>query len=297
MVKIDTLKIDSPKIDSHCHLWSVARGDYFWMDVTNPAQAPIARDFAIADLENVQRDFDISTSIVVQAAQTVAETEYLLSLAHTTPKLAGVVGWVDMSDATSCGILEDLAQQPKFKGIRPMLQDIEDTDWILTAPRRDVLDSVVSCGLRFDALVLPRHLPNLLKFCHANPDMPIVIDHCAKPDLSQGTSGAAYERWATDMEALARETNVLCKVSGLLTEMRPDQQSGAQAILQPLVADVIQWFGPNRLMWGSDWPVLRMASDYDVWAPLAEHLLSDLDAEAQTAIWGGTAAKFYGIEG
>jgi L-fuconolactonase len=285
------------RIDAHCHLWQLDRGDYDWLDRANPVFGPIARDFTTSDLTERLGAAGIGQAIVVQAAATEAETRFLLSLARTSPHIAGVVGWADLAAPDASERIATLAADPQLKGLRPMLQDIADTDWLLNVPRPGAWQAMAQYGLRFDALVKPRHLPMLLRFCRAHPDLPVVIDHAAKPDLALPRNNHDMQQWAQGMAALAADTRCCCKLSGLLTEMAPQQLPEAFALLAPVVDDLLGWFGPDRLMWGSDWPVVRMAGSYDIWNGLTDQLIGDLTAAEQAMIRGGTAAQFYGIGG
>ena len=284
------------RIDSHCHLWQLSRGDYGWLDATDPALQPIAKDFGLTDLQRADPDPGAAQYIVVQAAPTIEETEFLLQLARETEKIGAVVGWVDLGSESAEQQLEALCKNPEFRGIRPMLQDIENTNWINTVPRPEVIKALTAKNLRFDALVLPQHLSALLTFALANPNLPIVIDHAAKPALAAEASDPRHAMWREGMALLAKETNACCKVSGLLTELAAEQRSAAAELLQPVIDDLLQWFGPDRLMWGSDWPVLNLAASYQDWHSLSTTLLSRLDAQQQLQVYAGTAQRFYNLD-
>ena len=274
------------KIDSHQHFWSLSRGDYGWM---SPELGPIYRDFGLDDLAPLLRDAGIGKTIVVQAADTVAETEFLLQIAGRSETVAGVVGWIDMEAPEAIAELERLARDRHFRGIRPMIQEIADDDWILKPELDPVFAALVEMELTFDALVLPRHLPRLLQRLDRHPDLKCVIDHCAKPDLRTGE----IADWARDMTQLARSTDCLCKVSGLATEANAGWTLDD---LRPATDLVLAEFGPGRLMFGSDWPVLNLAGDYAAWTKAAAKLTEGLGSSDAAAFWGGTAARFYSIE-
>jgi L-fuconolactonase len=165
-------------IDAHQHFWSLSRGDYFWM---SPALAPIYRDFAPADLEPTLERSGVVGTILVQAAASVEETEYLLGIADATAWVKGVVGWVDFERPDNRRHLERFARHPKFRGVRPMIQDIPDEEWMLRPDIDWACRAIVDLGLRFDALGYPRHLENFLRLLHRHPDMNVVIDQCMKP--------------------------------------------------------------------------------------------------------------------
>lgn len=272
-------------IDAHQHYWQIARGDYFWM---GPHVAPIMRDYFPADMMQHRDNAGVSRTIVVQAAQTVAETEFLLDLAESNASIAGVVGWVDLDSADAVATLERLARRPKFRGIRPMLQDIEDTFDILKPRQLEALAHLPRLGLTFDALAQPRHLPVVAALADHLPDLAIVVDHGAKPFIARGI----IEPWASDMAALARRGNVMCKLSGLVTEVGPDWTMGQ---IEPYAAHLLGVFGPGRLMFGSDWPVLDLASTYETWWASAQELTRTLSESERAAVFGGNAARFYGI--
>ena len=272
-------------IDSHCHFWRLSRGDYGWLEGEGGPLAPIRRDFAPADYPGEAR------LIAVQAAPSVAETEFLLALSAEEPRIAGVVGWVDLSDEAAPGTLARLAENPGFKGVRPMLQDIEDTDWLTRAARPEAVQALVDLGLRFDALVLERHLPMLTGFAATHPELPMVIDHAAKPQ-----PGARPE-WEEGMAALARWPQVHCKLSGLMTELSEEELTDPLPPLRAILDRLLEWFGPERLIWGSDWPVLTLAASWDDWRGLTEELLAPLSKDVRAAILQGNAARFYGVSG
>lgn len=275
------------RIDSHHHLWSLARGDYDWL---TPDLAAIHRNFALTDLLPLLDAAGVQRTILVQATDTVAETEFLLQQAETSDRIAGVVGWIDMLAPDAIEVLDRLASHPKFRGIRPMIQGIADDSWILQAALDPVFDALIQRGLTFDALVLPHQLKPLLTRMHRHPALRCVIDHGAKPHLATGDIAA----WKDDMARLALETACLCKLSGLLTEAG---DVPTLARIRPAADHLLDSFGPDRLMFGSDWPVLNLAGDYLSWVRMVEALLSPLAADDATKVWGGTAQRFYRVTG
>lgn len=279
-------------IDAHCHFWAPLRGDYGWLDAGGPALDPLRRDYLPAELAALNGGTDV---IAVQAAPTEAETAYLLDLARGCPQIAGVVGWCDLSDVGAAGRLARMAENPKLRGVRPMLQDLPQDDWIAAAPDPGTMAEMLRLGLRFDALVTPRHLSALQVFHDRYPDLPIVIDHAAKPHLASGTDAG----WVAAMARLAKSPRVWCKLSGLLTEMTPAQREtpdSTLAVLRPIVANLLTWFGPDRLIWGSDWPVLTLAVPHGDWLALTDRLLDGLSHSERAAIHGDNARRFYGLE-
>lgn len=286
------------RIDAHQHFWRRARGDYRWLRPDVPALVPICRDFTPADLQPLLRAHGVVQTVLVQAADSEAETDFLLALAEEHPCIGGVVGWVDLSRTESVATLERWARNPWLKGVRPMLQDLPDTDWIAHAPHPEVLRTLIRLGLRFDALVQPWHLAPLLRFLDDWPELPVVIDHAAKPQLAQGWSGEWATAWQRGLAALAERPGVHCKFSGLLTEAAgPARAGGAAGIeaLQPVWDTLLTRFGPDRLLWGSDWPVLNLAADYARWIDVSDTLIAPLSAGEQDAIRFANAARFYGL--
>jgi L-fuconolactonase len=275
------------RIDSHQHFWKVARGDYGWL--TREAVPRLYRDFLPADLKPLIKDARIDRTVLVQAAQTVAETEFLLSLAHENAFIAGVVGWVDFEAADAAQTIARLAGDPKLVGLRPMMQDLPDDRWMLSPKIAPALAALRDNGLAFDALVKPRHLPVLEHFLTRQPDLRVVIDHGAKPDIAAGD----IANWAASLRRIARSTKAFCKFSGLITE------AGAAWTVdkvKPFVDVLLEAFGPKRLMWGSDWPVVNEAGDYASWHGAAEVLTRTLSADDRDAIFGGSAIAFYGLK-
>ncbi|MCY4286684.1 MAG: amidohydrolase family protein [Thiotrichales bacterium] len=275
-------------LDAHQHFWALERGDYGWL---TPALAPLYRDFGPRDLAPKLAASGIDGTILVQAAPSVAETEYLLVLADRNDFIEGVVGWVDFEAARSVEDIARLATHPKLVGVRPMIQDIGDDDWMLRHELAPAYRALIEHGLCFDALVMPRHLDNLDRLIARYPELPVVVDHCAKPCIRNGSDGdGGLTSWAPKLARVASHAHVMCKLSGLLTEAA----SGAGVKnLAPYVAHVLDVFGAGRVMWGSDWPVLEMASTYEAWTDVTRRLVGDLTPEERSAVWGGNAARFY----
>ncbi len=273
-------------VDAHHHVWSLARGDYDWL---TPALAPIHRDFSLADLAPLNAASGVTTTVLVQAAPTIAETRFLLKVAEESDGIVkGVVGWVDLADTDAIPMLTRLARNPLLKSIRPMLQDLPDPSWILRADVGRALAAMPRLGLRFDALVRPEQLPALLPMLDRHPDLAVVIDHAAKPDIGSGM----WEPWARSMRAAATNPRVRCKLSGLVTEAGPKWTIDT---LRPYFDFLLECFGAQRLMWGSDWPVVNLTSSYQQWFAATVALMAGLTPQERAAIMGGTARKFYGL--
>lgn len=271
------------KLDAHQHFWSIARGDYGWL---TPELGPIYRDFSPEDLAPLLKAAGIEGSIPVQAAPTVAETEFMLSLADQNEFIKGVVGWVNFEATDAPGQISELAQHPALVGLRPMIQDIADPNWMLREDLKPAFQTLQDQDLTFDALTLPQHLGPLRKLLDTHPDMRVVIDHGSKPLIRDGVMAG----WAEDMAALARDTSAFCKLSGLVTEARTDWQTDD---LRPYVDHLLATFGPSRLIWGSDWPVCTLASSYQRWIDTTNELLSALSQADRDAILGANAARAY----
>lgn len=273
-------------IDAHQHFWQPARGDYGWLTAD---LEPLYRDFLPADLAPLMQRAGVARTIVVQAAPTVAETRFLLGLARETSWIAGVVGWVDFAAADAVDTLCGLARDPLFLGVRPMVQDIPDPDWMLDAQLVPVFEALETLELSFDALVRPVHLPRLRRLVERHPALRVVVDHAAKPEIADGR----FDGWAEDLAGLAREGQATCKLSGLVTEARADWHTDD---LRRYADHLFATFGTGRLMWGSDWPVVELAGGYRAWADATGLLLDGLGGEERDHVLGDVARKFYRLD-
>lgn len=271
-------------IDAHHHLWALDTAGHEW---PTAAEAAIHRDFAMADMTVAASGVPLAATVLVQSQPTDADTDWMLATAEAEPLIGAVVGWVDLAASTAPERIAALAERPKFCGLRPMLQSIADTEWLMGAALEPGLRAMQRHGLRLDALVQPRHLPMLARFVERWPDVPVVIDHAAKPFAAHGL----LDPWRDDIAALAAR-GLWCKLSGLRTEQAP----GAPADeLRPYVDHLVACFG-DRLMWGSDWPVLRLAGDDPGdWFHDADRLAALHDA-ARDRLFAGAAQQFYGLE-
>jgi L-fuconolactonase len=273
-------------IDAHFHSWQIARADYGWL---TPALAPIYRDVNVPDWQGQAKAVGVTGGILVQAAPTEAETVHLLALADQHPSVLGVVGWVDWLAPDAAQRIQALARHPRLKGLRPMLQDIPDPVWILQPALQPLLALMAELGLVFDALVKPVHLPRLLTLAQRHPSLSIVIDHAAKPDIAAGT----WQPWADDVQRLAEQTNAVCKLSGMVTE------AGANPVPQvcrPWADHVLACFGPDRVLWGSDWPVLELAGSYAGWWQACQQFTEHLTEAERAAVFGGNALRVYRVD-
>ncbi len=274
-------------IDAHQHFWKLTRGDYPW---PNETVADIFRDFEPADLAPLLAAAGVDRTVLVQATDTVAETEFLLQIANDVAWVAGVVGWVDLGAPDALQVIDRLHQQPALKGLRPMLQNIEDTNWILRETVAPALSHMADLGLCFDALIQPRHLDVIAQVARLHPDLPIVIDHIAKPKM--GGAQTPDAEWLKGMRRLADLPNVHCKLSGLITEIGP---TWTMTDLKLFAAHVLKVFGPDKTLFGSDWPVVTLAGTYTGWRDTVDTLLATFSAADRAKIMGGNAQSFYGL--
>jgi L-fuconolactonase len=272
------------RIDSHQHFWRLDRGDYEWL---TPKLEPIYRDYLPGDLEPQLRRAGVDSTVLVQAAPTIAETQYMLELAAEHAFIAGVVGWVNFESPVAPATIETLAADANLVGLRPMIQDIPDAAWMLKPELAPAIEAMIDHDLVFDALILPQHLPVLADFADLYPELRLVVDHAAKPPLGSGD----LSTWRHDISEIARSTNAVCKLSGLVTEAG----SANPAMLAPCVDHLLEVFGPRRMMWGSDWPVCELVCSYEEWSQAVEMLLVRLTGAERAQIYSGTARECYGI--
>jgi L-fuconolactonase len=273
-------------IDAHFHCWQLVRGDYGWL---TPDLTPIYRDVSVVDWQHQAQAWDVSGGLLVQAAPTVEETKFLLQQAHDNPVVLGVVGWIDMLAPDAVQQVAFFAEQPLLKGLRPMLQDLSDPDWILQPAIQPVLSAMARYGLVFDALITPVHLSRILALAQSHPDLTLVVDHGAKPVIETTAMG----NWAQAMTQLAQLTDparVVCKMSGLWTEAPTGQSVD---VVRPWCEALLAIWGPYRLLWGSDWPVLERAGTYSAWRKLTLDVLSKLSMEEKKAVLGDNAQRIY----
>lgn len=279
----------SPRVDAHQHFWRLADRQGHWPPAELEA---IYRDFLPADLEPLRQSAGIDGTVLVQTLPSEDDTRWMLELADQHRFIWGVVGWVDLKATDAPERIAALAARSKLRGLRPMLQDLPDDDWIADRAVDAGARAMVQHGLVFDALVLPRHLQALHSFAARHPGLQIVIDHGAKPPIATGE----LEPWRSRMAMLAALPHVCCKLSGLLTEAGTRRNAEA---LRPYVQALWQLFGPRRLLWGSDWPVLRLAGNYQDWLGMSQALLATVDPPMSDAdradVFGANAMRLYGL--
>lgn len=271
------------RIDAHQHYWQVARPEVTW---PGPDLAAIHRDFGPADLAPHLATCGVDATVLVQSQPDARDTAWLLALAARTPSVAGVVGWLALDEPGAADEATQLVLgHPKLRGLRPMLQSMEDARWVLSPRVAPALERMARLGLVFDALVRWQQLPVIVQLAKRHPALRIVLDHAGKPPIAAGE----LDPWRDHLAELAAQPNTWCKLSGLATEAAPGW-SGAD--LEPTARHVLACFGPRRVAWGSDWPVLGLAGDYAGWHGLARSWL-DGDAQAEAAVFGGTARALY----
>ena len=273
-------------IDAHQHFWHPARGDYGWMPADNEI---LCRPYSPADLDGARKSVGVEQTILVQAAPSVHETEYMLGIADSNPHIGKVVGWVDFNDPSQIDTLKRLAGHPKFSGVRPMIQDLPDDNWMHLPEVQWAYQAIVDLDLTFDCLGFVRHAEGFHTLLTRYPKMRAVIDHCLKPQL-RDHSDEAFHEWAAGISKLAEDTNAFCKLSGLLTEADEDWSNG---VIKPYTDHVISAFGAQRVMWGSDWPVLRLRTEYENWLEQAKQLTAHLSEEDRQWVFNRSARAFY----
>jgi len=271
-------------IDSHQHFWNYEPVKHAWID---DSMALIRKDFLPVDLEKVYRDYGIDGCMAVQADQTMEETDFLLNLSKKHPIIKGVVGWVDLQGENIKEVLENYRTEDKIKGFRHIVQGEPDPNFLLRPSFLRGISALQKHHFTYDILVFPQQLGTVLEFVKKFPDQKFVIDHIAKPTIKDGS----YDRWATSMTEIGKHKNVYCKLSGMVTEA--DFNSWTAKQIAPYMNLVLEAFGTDRLMFGSDWPVCLVAGSYKEVKELVTNFISKLSEDEQTNIMGGNALKFY----
>ncbi len=274
------------KIDSHQHFWVFDPVRDAW--ITSDMEA-IRRDFLPNDLGPVLQQNNIDGCVAVQASQSEIETEFLIQHAEQNDFIKGVVGWVDLRSELINERLEYFRQFPKLKGFRHIVQGEQDDLFLLRTEFMDGIRALETYGYTYDILIYPKHLPTAREFVTRLPHQLFVVDHLAKPYIKAGE----IEKWATDIQSLAKRENVCCKVSGMVTEA--DWEHWTPEQLRPYLDVVFEAFGPERVMFGSDWPVCLVASSYERWVQLLQEYTGSLSSYEQEKFWGGNAKDFYSL--
>ncbi len=274
------------KIDSHHHFWSYSAAEYPWI---GDSMAALRRDFLPEHLQAEIAAAGIDGVVSVQARQALVETEWLLSMADANPFIKAVVGWVPLVKPDVRDTLAAFAANPKFRAVRHVVQDEPDDGFILGADFNRGVSALRDFGLVYDILIFERQLAASIEFVDRHPQQVFVLDHIAKPSIGDNV----IEPWRANIRELARRANVYCKVSGMVTEA--DWKTWSQEQLRPYFDTVLEAFGPQRLMFGTDWPVCLAASSYSRWVELVRKFSAQLSADEQGWLFGKTAVQAYGL--
>jgi L-fuconolactonase len=273
-------------IDSHQHFWKYTPNEYGWID---SSMAALQRDFSPADLEREIDSCGVDEVITVQTRETLQETRWLLHLARSNAFIAGVVGWAPLIDSGVSGIISPLTELGPLKGVRHILQGGADERYMLREDFNRGISVLREFNLVYDVLIFERQLPQTIEFVDRHPNQVFVLDHVAKPRIRDGV----ISPWQDHIRSLAERPNVFCKLSGMVTEA--DQGSWTEEQLEPYFDTVLEAFRPERLMFGSDWPVCLLATSYANWINLVRRRIAPLSDDERSAILGGTASRVYGI--
>ncbi|MGA3347724.1 MAG: amidohydrolase family protein [Candidatus Sulfotelmatobacter sp.] len=275
------------KIDTHQHFWKYNERDYVWMST---GMDKLRKDHLPADLLPLMQSAGVEATVAVQARQSLEESAWLLQLADEYPFIRGVVGWVDLCSERVVEQLEHFSQHPKFRGVRHVVHDESDDEFMLRPSFLKGLGQLKKFGMTYDLLLFPRHLPIACNVVKRFPDQPFVLDHIAKPPVR----AREIEPWAGDLKRLAAFPNVFCKISGLVTEGKWDSWKAQD--FDPYLDVVLNVFGPHRLMIGTDWPVCTLAAGYKSVIDLEAGYISKLSADEQYAILQKNPVAFYSIQ-
>jgi L-fuconolactonase len=273
-------------IDAHHHLWSYKPEEYSWM---SDRMDTLRRDFSIDDLQALAQEWNVTGTVAVQARQTLTETDWLVGIAERSALLTGVVGWVPLTEPDVEEHLSKLCERSKLKGVRHVLHDEPDPNYMLRADFNAGVRLLERYGLRYDLLIFAEHLPQTIEFVDKHPNQVFVVDHIAKPRIASGD----IETWGNDLHALSERQNVFCKVSGMVTEA--EWIAWTESQLQPYFDTVLSAFGTSRMMFGSDWPVLTLGSSYGRWIDTVAHMLARLSDEEAMDVMHRTAIQVYGL--
>jgi len=274
-------------IDAHQHFWKYSPAEYGWI---NDEMAALKRDFLPEDLKPLLAASGFDGSIAVQACHTIEETQWLLSLADKSQFIKGVVGWVDLCSADLPAQLDRLANHPRLVGVRHVMQAEPDDEFMLRDDFQRGIACLAGCGLTYDLLLFPRHLPVAVKLVQQFPQQRFVLDHIAKPGIADGL----IEPWARDIRELAKHENVCCKLSGMVTEAR--WKHWKREDFRPYLDVILETFGPQRLMIGSDWPVCSLSATYAETIAIVDDYIRQLAPGQEEQILGGNCASFYGVQ-
>ncbi len=275
------------RLDSHHHFWSYSAEEYSWIDATKPQ---LKRDFLPSDLKQLMLESKIDRVVSVQARQTIAETEWLLDLADQNDFIAGVVGWVPLASESIRAALEQFASHPKLVAVRHVVQDEPDDAFILGSDFNRGVAMLSEFDRVYDILIYAKHLKPTIEFVDRHPSQRFVLDHIAKPTIEASQFDVSWER---DLRELAKRSHVACKFSGVATEVRSSVWD--IETIRPYWDVAVNAFGPQRLLYGSDWPVCLLKAKYPQWVQICEQLASELSPEEQSWFWNKSARHWYGL--
>ncbi len=276
----------APMVDTHNHFWDIENSDLYWM---LPGFRVLQRTYTPDDLRPHMEAVGVGRSVIVQASKSQWDHMWYFKLADDYGFVAAVVGWADLENPHVGSVLDGLRQHPAFRGVRATAENEPDVDWLARPEVRRGIAEVSARGLTLDLLVNTPHLRHVPRLAEENPDLQMVVDHLAKPPIAQGE----LDEWYRGVEALVPYTNVWLKVSGLLTEAGAEPTAEK---IRPVVRFVLERFGPDRLMWGSDWPVCLLAADYEATFRTVSDALGELSDEDRAALYGGNGARFYRLD-
>ena len=274
------------RIDSHHHFWKYDASEYAWI---NDSMSILKRDFGPGDLALICKATGVDGVVSVQASQSLLETERLIRYAETESLVQAVVGWVPLASSGVASELEKLAMSPWLKGVRHVVQDESDPEFLMGTAFNEGIRRLREFKLSYDLLIYPWQLPATIKFVDMHPEQPFVLDHIAKPAIDSSKYDADWEKYVRELAK--REHVIGCKFSGIVTEVRDAQWS--VDLLRPYWNVVLEAFGPERLMFGSDWPVILLRSEYSRWVAAVEELVSELSVDQQAAFWSGNVKRVY----
>lgn len=272
-------------IDSHHHLWKYSAAEYGWI---NDQMSVLRQDFLAAELQQVASESGVDGFVSVQARQIIEETDALLKIAAAEPLIRGVVGWVPLADPNVAGVLDRYTDSDKLKGVRHVVQDEADDRFIMGDDFNRGVSLLKARNLVYDVLIFAKQLPASIEFVDRHPDLPMVLDHIAKPTIA---SAAFDSFWETNMREIAKRDHLACKFSGVATEVRDD--TWTIDTIRPYWDVALEAFSPKRLMFGSDWPVCLLRTGHQQWLSVVQELASELSGDEQADFFANNAARVY----
>jgi L-fuconolactonase len=273
-------------IDAHHHLWRYRDPGHPWM---TDEMSYLRRDIGLENLRKVATPSGITGTVVIEVERTAEETRWLASIAASEDLILGVIGWVDLTDSSVFAELEQVAELPKLRGVRHPIHDEPDPNFVLREDFNRGIAALHALGLTYDLLIFEDHLPRTINFVDRHPHQIFILDHIAKPRIRD----ASITAWRSNLLELARRPNVYCKLSGVVTEATWDRWT--PQMIAPYIDTVLEAFGPRRLMFGSDWPIVTLASTYDRWVNTVHSAIAQLSTSEQQEILWRSATEAYGL--